>query len=53
MTSILLMDSSKFGKVCSAHMTDINDFQIIITDSGIPPEYEHHIRTAGLELIVV
>jgi DeoR family deoxyribose operon repressor len=52
MTSVLLIDSSKFGKVCSAHMTDIGGFRTIITDSGISPEYEDHIRAAGLELII-
>jgi DeoR family deoxyribose operon repressor len=52
MTSVLLIDSSKFGKVCSAHMTDVNDFSTVITDSGIPPEYEEYIRNAGLELII-
>jgi DeoR family deoxyribose operon repressor len=53
MTSILMVDSSKFGKVCSAHMADVNDFQVIITDSGIPPDYEEYIKNAGLELIIV
>jgi DeoR family deoxyribose operon repressor len=53
MTNILLMDSSKFGKVCSAHMADVEDFQVVITNSGITPEYEDFIRSAGLELIIV
>ncbi|MDR1930569.1 MAG: DeoR/GlpR family DNA-binding transcription regulator, partial [Treponema sp.] len=52
MISILLIDSSKFGKVCSAHVTNPENFQIVITDSGIPPEYEEHIRNMGIELIV-
>jgi DeoR family deoxyribose operon repressor len=52
MTSVLLVDSSKFGKVCSAHMANIHDFKTIITDSGIPPEYEEYIRGEGLELII-
>jgi DeoR family deoxyribose operon repressor len=52
MTSVLLIDSSKFGKVCSAHMTDIHEFQTIITDSGISPEYEDYFRSAGTELII-
>ena len=52
MESILLMDSSKFGKVCSAHMAEINDFQAIITDSGIPSEYEEFIRNSGIRLII-
>ncbi|MDR1576434.1 MAG: DeoR/GlpR family DNA-binding transcription regulator [Treponema sp.] len=53
MTSVLLIDSSKFGKVCSAHITEVRDFRIIITDSGIPPEYKEFILNEGLELIIV
>ncbi|MDR1507789.1 MAG: DeoR/GlpR family DNA-binding transcription regulator [Treponema sp.] len=52
MTNILLIDSSKFGKVCPAHMAETADFQVIITDPGIPEEYEDFIRSSGLELIV-
>ena len=50
--SILLIDSSKFGKVCSAHMADITEFQAIITDSGIPAEYKEFIRSKGVQLII-
>jgi len=50
--SVLLIDSSKFGKVCSAHMTDISDFHTIITDPGIPAEYEEFIRSSGVRLII-
>jgi DeoR family deoxyribose operon repressor len=53
MTNVLLVDSTKFGKVCSAHMMDITDFQIVITDPGISPEYEDFIKSSGLELIIV
>jgi DeoR family deoxyribose operon repressor len=52
MTSILLIDSSKFGKVCSAHMAEVHDFKIIITDSGILPEYREFILTSGIELVI-
>jgi DeoR family deoxyribose operon repressor len=52
MESILLMDSSKFGKVCSAHLADISEFHTIITDSGITAEYEEFIRNAGVKLII-
>ena len=52
MESILLIDSSKFGKVCSAYITDISDFHTIITDPGIPAEYEEYIRNAGIRLII-
>ncbi|MDR3130824.1 MAG: DeoR/GlpR family DNA-binding transcription regulator [Treponema sp.] len=52
MTSILLIDSFKFDKVCSAYMADLSDFQAVITDSGIPPEYRDFILSAGIELII-
>jgi DeoR family deoxyribose operon repressor len=52
MTSILLIDSFKFGKVCSTYMADIRDFQVILTDSGIPPEYKEFILNSGVELII-
>jgi DeoR family deoxyribose operon repressor len=52
MTNILLIDSSKFGKVCTAHMAEINEFNIVITDFKIPPQYRDFIEDAGVELIV-
>ena len=52
MENILLIDSSKFGKVCSAHLAEIGEFHVVITDSGIPPEYEEYIRSAGVKLII-
>jgi DeoR family deoxyribose operon repressor len=52
MTKILMIDSSKFGKVRAAHMAEANEFDIIITDSGIPPEYREFIEKLGIELIL-
>ena len=52
MESILLLDSSKFAKVCTAHLAEITEFHTIITDSGIPPDYEECIRNAGVRLII-
>jgi DeoR family transcriptional regulator, deoxyribose operon repressor len=49
----LLMDSTKCGVVKAAHMADITEFDAVITDTGIPEEYERHIRDAGLELYKV
>jgi DeoR family deoxyribose operon repressor len=53
MINILLIDSFKFGKVCTAHMAEINEFNIVITDSKIPPQYREFIKNAGVELIVI
>jgi len=49
---ILLVDSSKFGKVCSAYITDVSEFDTIITDSGIPDEYREFIENEGVQLII-
>ncbi len=50
---ILLMDSSKFGKVSTCNFADIGDFSAVITDSGISNEYAQHIRSHGARLLVV
>jgi DeoR family deoxyribose operon repressor len=52
MTNVLLIDSSKFGKVCTAYMADPKDFDIIITDDGIPDQYREYIERQGVELII-
>lgn len=49
----LLVDSTKFGVVKTAFFTDIEDFQTIITDTEIPPEYEKMITNAGADLYKV
>ncbi len=49
---ILLVDSSKFDKVKIAHFADLNDFNFIITDSGIPESYVSLAQNQGVELII-
>ncbi len=51
-TKILLVDSSKFGKAKSEHFADLYDFDIVITDGGIPQEYAEAIRARGIELLI-
>jgi DeoR family deoxyribose operon repressor len=50
---ILLTDSTKFGKVSTCLFGKIEDFTTVITDSGIPHEYAHYIRSGGVDLIIV
>ncbi len=50
---ILLIDSSKFGKVQTNYFASLEDFSAIITDTGIPEEYERIIRDYGIELFTV
>ncbi|MGA2547056.1 MAG: DeoR/GlpR family DNA-binding transcription regulator [Rectinemataceae bacterium] len=53
MMNILVVDSSKFGKVCTSYLCDITDLDIVITDSNIPPDYSDFILGAGIQLITV
>jgi DeoR family transcriptional regulator, deoxyribose operon repressor len=50
---ILLVDSSKFGKTKSTLFAKITDFDVIISDEGIPAEYRDYCKTHKIELILV
>jgi DeoR/GlpR family transcriptional regulator of sugar metabolism len=51
--TILVADSSKFGKDASVIIGPLTCVETIITDSGIPEGYAEGIRKAGIELIIV
>jgi DeoR family deoxyribose operon repressor len=51
--SILMVDSSKFGKVGSIHFADIEDFDMIITDTDLPEEIADKIRERGVQIDMV
>ncbi len=50
---ILLADSEKFGIVKSSYFADLNEFDIIITDSGISKDWINRINNLGIRLIIV
>jgi len=52
-TKILLVDSSKFGKIKISYFADLTDFDIVITDSGISKECEEIIKNIGVKLYIV
>lgn len=52
-TKVLLVDSSKFGKIKISHFADLADFDIVITDSGISKEFEKIVKNTGIELYIV
>lgn len=52
-TRILLADSSKFGKTRSVYFADLKDFNVVITDSGIPDEYRALCESLKIALYVV
>ena len=51
--TVLVVDSSKFGKDASVIIGPLNCVETIITDAGISAEYAEGIRQAGIELIIV
>jgi len=52
-SKILLVDSSKFGKIKISHFANLTDFDVVITDSGISKEFVEIIKNIGIELYVV
>lgn len=50
---ILLVDSSKFGKISSDYFADLSEFTGVITDKGISDEYAGIIEDTGLDLTIV
>jgi len=50
---ILLVDSTKFGKIKISHFADLTDFDIIITDIGISKEFVNIIKNIGIKLYIV
>jgi DeoR family deoxyribose operon repressor len=50
---ILLIDSSKFDQVKPAYFADINDFDIIITDSSVSETWREEIERLNIQLYIV
>ena len=49
---IVLADASKFGKRGFAKIGDIEDIDLIITDSGVNPSVVNQIREHGIDVII-
>ncbi|MCK5671997.1 MAG: DeoR/GlpR transcriptional regulator [Spirochaetales bacterium] len=50
---ILLADSSKFNKIENTLFAELTDFDVIISDKGIPDEYKDYCITRKIKLILV
>jgi DeoR family deoxyribose operon repressor len=53
LTRILLVDSGKFGRIQPGYFAELADFEVLITDGGLPPEVGERIRALGISLHVV
>ena len=51
--TILVADSSKFGKTNFAVVGSLDSIHTVITDDGIPEQYRKYFEKSGVELIVV
>lgn len=50
---ILLVDSSKFDTVKPAYFSNLENFDTIVTDRGIPAKWKEIIQNKGIELHIV
>lgn len=50
---ILLADSSKFGEVKSSYFAELNEFQMIITDTNLQNGWINYLTKIGIQLIMV
>ncbi len=51
-TRILVADSSKFGKAKSVYFGDLDEFDLLVTDAGIPEDYVEAIQSKGIGLVL-
>ena len=50
---ILLVDSTKFDRVTIAHFANLEEFNIVITDAGIPEKYLKILAKSNIEHYIV
>jgi DeoR family transcriptional regulator of aga operon len=50
--TIVLADSSKFGKKGFGKICNLEDVDVVITDSGIPEIYKEKLEEMGIEIIL-
>ena len=50
---IVLVDSTKIGRVALAPVCSMSQINVLITDSGIQPDLAEELRASGCELVIV
>jgi len=51
LTNVLLVDSDKFRVVQTSYFADLHEFDVLVTDSGVPERYISHIANSGVQLV--
>ncbi|MCC6238778.1 MAG: DeoR/GlpR transcriptional regulator [Phycisphaerales bacterium] len=49
---VLLVDSSKFGQRALSHLGDLNEVDVVISDSGLDQAQRDDVRNRGCELVI-
>ena len=49
---IFCLDHTKFGRRSVAHLCDLSEIDVVVTDSAAPPDLVQTLRNRGLEVIV-
>jgi DeoR family transcriptional regulator of aga operon len=49
---ILLADSTKFGQQALVKLCEMNDVDIVVTDSELSKDHQKQIQAAGCQLII-
>ncbi|MFW6339181.1 MAG: DeoR/GlpR family DNA-binding transcription regulator [Alkalispirochaetaceae bacterium] len=51
--TVVVADSTKFGRTGFAHVLALNEVSELITDASLPPEAVTHLREAGVTVTIV
>jgi DeoR family deoxyribose operon repressor len=51
LTNVLLVDSDKFRVVQTSYFADLHEFDVLVTDTGVPERYTSHIANSGVRLV--
>jgi DeoR family transcriptional regulator, fructose operon transcriptional repressor len=49
---IIVADHSKFGQVSMLHVADLRDLDVIVSDTGLSPEFRHMVENSGVQCIL-
>ena len=50
---IIVADSSKFGHASMLHVADLTDLDVVVSDTGVSPEFRQMIENSGAQCLLV
>lgn len=49
---IIVADHTKFGRKALVHLAGLEQANVIVTDSGVAPEFQELLKSKGIELVI-